>query len=124
MALPLRARSPCYKGASCEVFYRATVRKRLLHACVLSNGAMSVRRGVPAADLRRLIVTRIVPFGFGLGAFMEAFMYYTGFWSVATKKEAERRAERATQLVEALPPAWVARPPAAGPAAAAAPPLK
>lgn len=25
---------------------------------------------------------------------MEAFMYATGFWGVATKKEAERRAEK------------------------------
>lgn len=50
--------------------------------------------GVPAAEFRRLLLTKIAPLGFVLGAGMEAFMYATGFWGVATKKEAERRAEK------------------------------
>lgn len=50
--------------------------------------------GVPAAEFRRLLLTRIAPLGFVLGAGMEAFMYATGFWGVATMKEAERRDEK------------------------------
>lgn len=51
-----------------------------------------------SADLRRLLLTRIIPIGFGLGAGMEAFMYVTGFWGVATKKEAERRKEKQEEI--------------------------
>lgn len=29
---------------------------------------------------------------------METFMYFTGFWNVATKKEAERRLEKKAEL--------------------------
>jgi hypothetical protein len=55
---------------------------------------MAARRGVAAADMRRLLLTRIIPIGLILGASMETFMYFTGFWSVATRKEAERREEK------------------------------
>ncbi len=44
--------------------------------------------------MRALLLTRVLPLGFVVGAAMEAFMYFTGFWAVATRKEAERRAER------------------------------
>ena len=44
--------------------------------------------------MRTLLLTRVLPLGFVVGAAMEAFMYFTGFWAVATRKEAERRAER------------------------------
>lgn len=51
------------------------------------------KRGVPFPDLLRVTATRVVPAGFVLGAAMELFMYATGFWGVATRKEAERRLE-------------------------------
>ena len=44
--------------------------------------------------MRALLLQRVMPIGFVVGASMEAFMYFTGFWEVATRKEAERRAER------------------------------
>jgi hypothetical protein len=50
------------------------------------------------APISRLLWTKIVPLGFLLGAGMETFMYFTGFWNVATKKEAERRAERKDEI--------------------------
>ncbi len=36
---------------------------------------------------------RIVPLSFFVGAGMETFMYYTGFYDIVTHKEAERRDE-------------------------------
>lgn len=51
------------------------------------------RGGVPFRDLMRT-TARIVPIGLAVGAAFEAFMYYTGFWDVALRKEAERRAAR------------------------------
>lgn len=56
------------------------------------------RRGVPLSDLLRVSVTRVIPFGLAVGAFMETFMFYTGFWGTATRKEAERQAERRATL--------------------------
>lgn len=53
------------------------------------------RRGVPLGDLLRLTVTKVVPLGLAVGASMEVFMYFTGFWGTATTREAARRAERA-----------------------------
>lgn len=41
----------------------------------------------------RLTVRRIIPVGLAIGAGMETFMYYTGFWATATRKEAEREEE-------------------------------
>jgi hypothetical protein len=43
----------------------------------------------------RFAATRVFPIGFVIGAAMETFMCYTGFYAVATRKEAERRMERA-----------------------------
>ena len=40
----------------------------------------------------RFALTRVAPAGLLVGASMEAFMYFTGFWAVATRKAAERRA--------------------------------
>ena len=51
------------------------------------------RRGVPFRDVLRLTFTKVVPLGLALGAGMEVFMYYTGFWKTATRKEAERTVE-------------------------------
>ena len=51
------------------------------------------KRGVPLAELLRLALTRVVPAGFAVGAGMELFMVNTGFYSVATRKAAERQAE-------------------------------
>ena len=42
----------------------------------------------------RFAATRVLPIGFCIGAGMEAFMCATGFYKVATRKEAERRIER------------------------------
>lgn len=36
----------------------------------------------------------VVPLSFVLGASMEFFMIHTGFYTIVTKKEAERRLER------------------------------
>ena len=47
--------------------------------------------------MRRLLSVAL-PIGFIVGASMEVFMYYTGFWSVATKKAAERRDEERRAL--------------------------
>ena len=49
--------------------------------------------GLPFAALLRLTATRVVPAGFVLGAVLEAIMGTTGFWSVATRKAAERQYE-------------------------------
>jgi len=71
-------------------------------------------RRVGYATFRHLVhvsATRIIPAGFVIGAGMEAFMYYTGFWNTALRKEGERRAEAATQM-EALRKASAAKPPA------------
>lgn len=46
-------------------------------------------------DLLRLTVTKVVPLGLAVGASMEVFMYFTGFWGTATNRESVRRAERA-----------------------------
>ena len=46
-------------------------------------------------SLSSLLVWRVIPAGLVAGASIEAFMYFTGFWAVATRKEAERREERA-----------------------------
>lgn len=46
-------------------------------------------------SMSSLLLRRVLPVGFAVGAGMEAFMYATGFWAVATRKEAERRQERA-----------------------------
>ena len=44
-------------------------------------------------DVRRLALTRVVPVGLVVGAGMEVFMYFTGFWDVALRKAAEREME-------------------------------
>lgn len=49
--------------------------------------------GVPFRDLVSITLRRVIPAGLCLGAGMEGFMYATGFWDVATRKEAERRRE-------------------------------
>jgi hypothetical protein len=54
---------------------------------------MAPRNGIPFKDLLRVTCVRVVPVGFAVGAAMETFMYYTGFWSTATRKQAERNAE-------------------------------
>ena len=59
---------------------------------------MARRQGMPLADLLRLTFTRVVPVGLAVGAAMEVFMYATGFWSVALRREAERREERRSVL--------------------------
>ena len=41
-----------------------------------------------------------MPAGFILGAGMEAFMYYTGFWSVAKRKAEERDVEARDNLTK------------------------
>lgn len=75
-----------------------------MHAVTINNPAIFVTMaGVPLGDLLRVIGLRVVPVGLVLGASMEAFMFYTGFWDVAIRKENERRAERAQNL-RALPP--------------------
>lgn len=56
------------------------------------------RAGVPLRDLLAVTLRRVVPAGLVIGAGMEAFMYYTGFWGVATRKEAERREERKAEI--------------------------
>ncbi len=52
------------------------------------------------SSVLRLCVTRIMPAGFILGAGMEAFMYYTGFWSVAKRKAEERDVEARDNLTK------------------------
>jgi hypothetical protein len=52
----------------------------------------------PLRDVLHLCATRVAPLGFVLGASMEAFMYATGFWSVATRKASERDAEARAAL--------------------------
>ena len=47
----------------------------------------------------RLSVTRIIPAGLIIGASMETFMYYTGFWSVAIRKAEEREVEAREALI-------------------------
>ncbi len=42
------------------------------------------------AYVLKLTLTRIIPAGLVLGASMETFMFYTGFWKVALKNAAER----------------------------------
>lgn len=59
-----------------------------------------------ASAMRELLLTRIVPIGLVVGAGMETFMYFTGFWSVATRKEAERRHERAIAESARPPQSW------------------
>jgi|LauGreSBDMM110SN_4_FD.fasta_scaffold671012_1 hypothetical protein len=44
----------------------------------------------PWKDVFRL-AARISPFAVATGFGFETFMYYTGFWKVATRKEAERQ---------------------------------
>ncbi len=44
-------------------------------------------------DVLRLALTRVVPVGLVVGAGMEVFMYFTGFWDVALRKAAEREME-------------------------------
>ena len=46
-----------------------------------------------SSSIFRLTLTRIIPLGLLTGASMETFMYYTGFWSVATRKAEEREIE-------------------------------
>jgi len=79
------------------------------------------RRGVPVADLRRLLLGRIIPLGFALGAGMEGFMYMTGFWDVALRKEAERRAEKRELLLSMGGPSGSAAP---GPRLESSPPSR
>ena len=57
--------------------------------------------GIPSAELYRLLLQKIIPIGLVLGASMEGFMYFTGFWDVALRKETERREER-RQTLETL----------------------
>jgi len=54
----------------------------------------------------RLCLTRVVPAGFALGFGMETFMHFTGFWSVATRKAAERddEARAALRAARRAPP--------------------
>jgi hypothetical protein len=49
----------------------------------------------------KFTATRIAPAGLVVGAGMETFMYYTGFWKTALKKENERRAEAKSALARA-----------------------
>jgi hypothetical protein len=52
------------------------------------------RRGIVSTrDILHVCATRIVPAGLIAGAGIETFMYFTGFWKTATRKEAERQAE-------------------------------
>jgi hypothetical protein len=46
------------------------------------------------AHTLRFAATRVAPVGLAIGASMEAFMCATGFYKVATRKEAERYVER------------------------------
>ena len=53
---------------------------------------------MPPLSVLRLALTRVIPVGLALGASMEVFMFYTGFWDVALRKAAERELEaRATR---------------------------
>jgi len=59
----------------------------------------------PWSEVLRVAATRVVPAGLAVGACMEGFMYVTGFWSVALRKERERRdAAAAAPPPPPLPP--------------------
>lgn len=65
---------------------------------------------MPGSPIARICFTRIIPAGFVLGASIEAFMYYTGFWGIAIRKAEERDAESRNALrfktaAAATPPA-------------------
>lgn len=70
-----------------------------------------VTGGVPLRELFVFAATRVVPLGLVTGATMEAFMYVTGFWSVATQRESARQTERALRLDRSdAPPSRAERP--------------
>ncbi len=52
----------------------------------------------------KFAATRVFPIGFAVGAGMEAFMCATGFYKVATRKEAERYIARQEQAAKQRPP--------------------
>ena len=63
---------------------------------------------VPSSVLWRLCLTKIMPAGFLLGAGMECFMYYTGFWNTALRKASERE-EESREALQGLQAAAAAR---------------
>ena len=55
--------------------------------------AAIARKGVPFNELLSIAFKRVAPVGFVIGAGIEFFMCQTGFYSVATRKAAERQHE-------------------------------
>ena len=75
---------------------------------------MCVYSGFMSATWRqtfKFAATRVFPIGFAVGAGMEAFMCATGFYKVATRKEAERYIARQEQAAKQHPPPAAATPP-------------
>ena len=52
---------------------------------------------LPWSEALRFAATRLLPLGLATGALLEGFMYATGFWAVALRKERERRDEAAAR---------------------------
>ena len=50
------------------------------------------QRSATWLEISRFSIFRVLPFGLFLGASIETFMFYTGFWNVALRKASERRA--------------------------------
>jgi hypothetical protein len=44
-------------------------------------------------DIVRITLTRVIPIGFVVGACMETFMYYTGFWDTVRKNALKKLEE-------------------------------
>ena len=59
-----------------------------------------------------MCATRLVPLGLAVGASMEGFMYATGFWAVALRKERERRDAAAAEAAANAATGPSERPPA------------
>ena len=59
---------------------------------------------LPWSEVLRFAATRLLPLGLATGALMEGFMYATGFWAVALRKERERRDEAAATAARPPPP--------------------
>ena len=51
-----------------------------------------------------MAATRLLPLGLATGAAMEGFMFATGFWGVALRKERERRDAAAAAAAAAPQP--------------------
>ena len=49
------------------------------------------QRSATWLEISRFSIFRVLPFGLFLGASIETFMFYTGFWNVALRKASERR---------------------------------